>query len=67
MLVAYLPDRKMLIEADLFDSFEPNIGNASDANRSLFNHVQHLALDVETIAPIQGEPTTWEDFVSILD
>ena len=67
MLVAYLPDQKMLIEADLFDSFEPNIGNASDSNRSLFNHVQRLGLDVETLVPIHGEPTTWEDFVSILD
>jgi len=67
MLVAYLPDQKMLIEADLFNSFEPSEGEASDANLSLYNHVQRLGLDVETIVPIHGEPRTWEDFVNILN
>jgi len=67
MLVAYLPDQKMLIEADLFNSFEPSEGEASDANQSLYNHVQRLGLDVETIVPIHGEPRTWEDFINILN
>ena len=67
MLVAYLPDQKILIEADLFNSFEPSEGEASDANQSLYNHVQRLGLDVETIVPIHGEPRTWEDFVNILN
>ena len=67
MLVAYLPDEKIIIEADLFDSFEPSLGGATDANRSLYNHVQRLGLDVETIVPIHGEPVNWEEFVSILN
>ena len=67
MLVAYLPDQKMLIEADLFDASAPNRAGASDANRSLFEHVQRLGLDDETIVPIHGKPTSWADFVNILD
>ena len=65
--LVFLSDQKMLIQADLFNSSEPSEGEASDANQSLYNHVQRLGLDVETIVPIHGEPRTWEDFVNILN
>ena len=55
MLVAYLPNEKILIEADLSDS------------RTLLGHVQRLGLDVETIVPIHGLPVAWSDFVEQLD
>ena len=55
MLVAYLPEEKILIEADLSDS------------RTLLGHVQRLGLDVETIVPIHGLPVAWSDFVEQLD
>ena len=55
MLVAYLPNEKILIEADLSDS------------RTLLGHVQRLGLDVETIVPIHGLPVAWSDFVELLD
>ena len=68
MLVAYLPEEKILIEADLFDSIGSQTRNeASPANRSLHNHVQRLNLDVETIVPIHGQPTRWEDFMQIIN
>ena len=37
---------------------KPIVGEASDTNQSLCNHIQRLGLDVETIVPIYGEPTT---------
>ena len=68
MLVAYLPEQKILIEADLLDT--PNSvlpDEATAANRTLYNHVQRLGLDVNTIVPIHGRPTAWEDFVQIVN
>ena len=68
MLVAYLPEEKILIEADLFDSTEFRTGDeASPANRSLRNHVERLGLEVETIVPIHSQPTSWEDFIEIFN
>ena len=68
MLVAYLPQEKILIEADLFDATTSVLpSEPSAANRSLYNHVQRLGLDVETIIPIHGQPTTWEDFAELFN
>ncbi len=63
MLTAYLPDERMLIEADLFDTHEPLPAEPSAANRRLLVQVQRLGLDVDTIVPIHGRPTPWADFV----
>jgi len=65
MLVAYLRDEKILIEADLFDSPVPGqigLESAAANNRALLEHVERLGLDVETIVPIHGEPTAWAEF-----
>ena len=70
MLVAYLPDERLLIEADLYDSpaaGQPRSQEATDANRSLYRHVQRLGLDVETIVPIHGQPTPWSDLAALVD
>jgi len=70
MLVAYLPAERILIEADLFDSpapGDPEQSRATAANRSLFNHVERLGLDVETIVPIHGSPVAWSDFVTLVE
>ena len=68
MLVAYLPEEKLLIEADLFDSSDLELTTeASTDNRSLYNHVQRLGLDVEIIVPIHGKPTEWAKFTEILN
>jgi glyoxylase-like metal-dependent hydrolase (beta-lactamase superfamily II) len=66
MLMVYLPKEKIVIEADLYD---PSIGNAAPtaANRTFYNHVQRLGLDVATIAPIHGSAVPWSDFVKILN
>ena len=64
MLMAYLPKEKIAIEADLFDT--PSQGPATAANRSLYNHVQRLGMDVATIAPIHGKATPWSEFLKIV-
>ena len=72
MLVAYLPEERLLIEADLFDGPSPVNRNAlsitpNQSHRSLYNHVQRLGLEVDTLVPIHGEPTSWDDFEALID
>jgi glyoxylase-like metal-dependent hydrolase (beta-lactamase superfamily II) len=66
MLMAYLPKEKIVIEADLYD---PSAGNTAPtpANRTFYNHVQRLGLDVATIAPIHGPAVRWSDFLRIIN
>ncbi len=69
MLMAYLPNERLLIEADLFDP--PTLGGPrrtepTAANRSLYRHVQRLGLDVDTIVPIHGRPVPWTDFLEVV-
>ena len=69
MLVAYLPEEKILIEADLFDAplnGEPLPAIANAANRSLYNHVLRLGLEVDTIVPIHGQAVSWDDFLRLV-
>jgi len=69
MLMAYLPNEKILIEADLFD---PPADGADRPNSSaavhevFYNNVRQIGLDVDTIAPIHGQPVPWSDFLSIV-
>ena len=69
MLIAYLPNERILIEADLFDSPEPGDPpptGATPANRTLVGHVQRLGLDVETLVPIHGPPVAWSEFARMV-
>jgi glyoxylase-like metal-dependent hydrolase (beta-lactamase superfamily II) len=60
MLMAYLPNEKIAIEADLY-----NPGGAADpgAEQRFYDHVKRLGLDVSTIAPIHGSPAPWSEFL----
>ena len=66
MLMAYLPKEKIAIEADLYDSF-PVGATATGANRSFYNHVQRLGLDIGAIAPIHGPAVPWNDFMKVIN
>jgi glyoxylase-like metal-dependent hydrolase (beta-lactamase superfamily II) len=66
MLMAYLPNEKIVIEADLYDPSAENM-TPTAANRAFYTHVQRLRLDVATIAPIHGRPVPWSDFVKIVE
>jgi glyoxylase-like metal-dependent hydrolase (beta-lactamase superfamily II) len=69
MLAAYLPKEKIMIEADLYDP--PAAGAAvpgaapTPANRSFYNHVQRLAVEVATIVPIHGRAVAWSEFAQM--
>jgi glyoxylase-like metal-dependent hydrolase (beta-lactamase superfamily II) len=62
MLMAYLPKEKLLLEADLVDTFEPLPSRISGDQRSFFNAVQKLKLDVARLVPSHGRPIPWAAF-----
>ena len=67
MLVAYLPDARILIEADLYDPPRPGAPGPEEPtadHRSLLEHVTRLGLEVDTIVPIHGDPVPWSQFES---
>jgi glyoxylase-like metal-dependent hydrolase (beta-lactamase superfamily II) len=63
MTFAFLPDAGLLIEADLFDTHEPQPPEPTNGNNVLYNMVERLNLDVSTIVPIHGETVGWRDFL----
>ena len=62
MLMAYLPKEKLLLQADLVDTFEPLPARISGDQRSFFNAVQKLKLDVARLVPVHGRPIQWATF-----
>jgi len=70
MLIAYLPKEKIVVEADMFTPPAPNAPlptTITPANRTFYNNVQRLKLDVATIAPIHGGRVyPWADFVKFV-
>lgn len=67
MLMAYLPAEGIAFQADLFDTHEPPKAAQLPAMRSLFNQVERMNLDVETLAPVHGRPVPWPEFVAALN
>ena len=67
MLMAYLPGERMVIEADLFDTHEPQPAEPTQANLTLLNQVRRLGLDVDTIVPIHGRPAAWSEFLGVVE
>ena len=71
MVIGYLPQEKMVIEADLFTPPAPNAPMptvVTASHRTFLNTVRRLGLDVQTIAPIHGGRTyPWADFVKFVD
>jgi glyoxylase-like metal-dependent hydrolase (beta-lactamase superfamily II) len=66
MLMAYLPTEKLVIEADLLDTHEPLPTAPSPANRTFYNEVRQLKLDVSRVVPIHGKPVAWSEFLKIM-
>jgi glyoxylase-like metal-dependent hydrolase (beta-lactamase superfamily II) len=68
MLVAYLPQSKILVNADLY-SPPPQGGNLANVGENavvLFNNVKRLKLDVAQHVPIHGNPGPQADFDRIV-
>lgn len=64
MLMAYLPNEKILVEADLFDTHAGRAAGASPLTRTLVNQVRALRLDVAQVIPIHGQPAPWSDVLA---
>jgi glyoxylase-like metal-dependent hydrolase (beta-lactamase superfamily II) len=62
MLVVYLPKEKILAEPDAFSApaqvGTPLIAPAIPYARALYDNIQRLKLDVQTIAPFHGNRLT---------
>jgi glyoxylase-like metal-dependent hydrolase (beta-lactamase superfamily II) len=61
MVIAYLPQEKMVLEADLFTppaQGAPMPTMVTASHRSFYNNVQRLKLDVQTIVPVHGGRTS---------
>jgi glyoxylase-like metal-dependent hydrolase (beta-lactamase superfamily II) len=70
MVMAYLPQEKIVMEADLFTPPAPNAPMptmVTASHRTFYNNVQRLGLDVTTIAPIHGGRTfPWAEFTKFV-
>jgi len=68
MLIAYLPQSKILVNADLY-SPPPQGGNIQNVGENavvLFNNIKRLNLDVAQHVPIHGNPGGQADFDRIV-
>ncbi len=68
MLVAYLPQSKILVNADLY-SPPPQGGNLANVGENtivLFDNIKRLKLDVSQHVPIHGNPGPQADFDRIV-
>lgn len=64
MLMAYLPAERIAFQADLFDTHEPPRAAQLPAMRSLLTQVERMKLDVQTLAPVHGQPVPWTTFLA---
>jgi glyoxylase-like metal-dependent hydrolase (beta-lactamase superfamily II) len=64
MLIAYLPKEKLLFEADLVDTHRAATAAPGPDERSFYDAVKKLRLDVEQIVPVHGRPIPWREFAS---
>ena len=70
MLIAYFPKEKLVVEADLYTPPAPGqqpSGTPSGSNRTFYQNLQRLRLDVETIVPVHGQPSPMSAFVEFLN
>ena len=63
MLIAYLPNEKVLIEADVYNPAPPNApaGPLVKENVNLYENLKRLNLDVRQITPLHGRLVTISD------
>jgi glyoxylase-like metal-dependent hydrolase (beta-lactamase superfamily II) len=65
MLMAFLPRERLLLQADLVNTFEPLPARLSGDQRSFFNAVRKLKLDVARLVPAHGRPIAWSAFEAV--
>jgi glyoxylase-like metal-dependent hydrolase (beta-lactamase superfamily II) len=62
MLVAFLPREGLLFEADLLDTNQALPASPTADQRSFYNAVRKLRLNVSQIVPVHGAPVAWSEF-----
>ena len=67
MLLAYLPQQRILVNADLYSPRPGQPAPAPSASMTTLNeNIQRLGLEVDQHVPIHGAPASHEDFLSIV-
>lgn len=61
MLMAYLPEQRLIIEAD---AYNPNPSRPARFAPNLLDNIQRLGLEIDRIVPIHGGVT---DFAELVD
>ena len=65
MLIAYFPNEKIVVEADLYTPPSPGRplpAEPTASHRTFYDNLQRLGLEVETIVPIHGRPAPMSEF-----
>ncbi len=63
MLIAYFPKEKIVVQADLYN---PAATAPNASNRTFYQNLQRLKLDVTTIVGIHGNPAPMSGFVQLV-
>jgi len=69
MLMGYLPNERILIEADAYNPLPadaPPAPTVSPLYLTLFDNIQRLKLDVVQIAPFHGRLATMNDLLTAI-
>jgi hypothetical protein len=64
MLVVYLPQERLLIEADLFSPHPP--AAPTQGELALYHTIKRGNMNVERIVPLHGAPVPMADFLRIV-
>lgn len=63
MLMAYLPEERIAIEADLYDTHEPPPPTPTQGARALYRHArEQWSWEIDTLVPVHGLPVPWAEF-----
>ena len=63
MLIVYIPKEKIVVQADLYN---PQATALNASNRTFYQNLQRLKLDVATVVGIHGNPGPMASFVQLM-
>ncbi|HSF19206.1 MAG TPA: MBL fold metallo-hydrolase [Vicinamibacteria bacterium] len=67
MVIAYLPEEKIVVEADLYSpSRDRPPATPNRSSRTFYDNIERLQLDIETIVPVHGPPVPMSDFMRFM-
>jgi hypothetical protein len=66
MLIAYLPEEKIVVEADLYSPRGAPAASPNANNVTFYESVKRLKLNVETIVPVHGRIVPMSQLLSLV-